>query len=1289
MRLAVCFFLLAFLCCISETKAYDARFYSINDLHGISVREAGSVCEDDYGFIWASTKTGILRLTEDNFRFYQLPLETANILTVRLVYKKGILLAFTNNGQIFRYNPITDGFKMLVNMGSVLRTPYLNLNRVLIEDEKKIWISSSWGLFSYIDTTLTRIHEDGKEVFDIHWYKPSQFFIAKEYGVSIFNTQTLSFDTLFTWNFRVKKLYFDKLSEKLWLGTMSNGLFSYDFNTGQYSAYLNRKIPRQPILAIESNSDSTLMIGIDGQGIWELNSKKEEIKNVHKEDPDDRLSLRGNGVYDIFYDDNNRVWVCTYSGGVSFFDQASPLVSQVTHQINNPNSLVNNDVNSVLQDRNGNFWFATNNGISSWNVSTGIWKSFYYNTQEQAQVFLSLGEDLQGRIWAGTYSSGFYIIDGQTGKELAHYYDGDGNSFSCNYVFDIFCDSEGDVWVGGAQSNLICYLAKEGRFQKYPSYPLYAINQLSKNEFLLACTYGLVILNKDTGKGQNIMPDHIVNDIHLEEGTVWVGTSGDGLIKFDIRTKSISKFTIEAGLPSNFVNSVLHDGRYLWLGTENGLCRFDPENAFIQTYRSFLPLSNVSYNQNSRFRSVNGQLIWGTNQGVILFHPRAIQQFKAKGKIFFQDLTVLGKTIRERLSVPIDSLSELKLKHFQNTFSLEVLPIGTTSGSKFSWKLEGLDPDWSTPTSHRVINYTNVPGKSLQLKVRLYDESLSEILDERRILIKMMPPFWGTWWFMIFAFLLITGVIYFLFWSFISELKQKYTKEKIRFFTNTAHEIRTSLTLIKAPVEELSKERSLSEKGKYYLQMASEQASRLSGVVSHLMDFQKADMGKEQVVFTTLDVVEMIGRRIRMFETFAGKKNIEIQFSSNCETCLVSSNELFIERITDNLISNALKYSPPDSKVAVILTVDQNKWAIQVSDQGIGISKKDQRHLFNEFYRAENAINTKIVGSGIGLLLVKKYVTLLKGEISFESQENQGSTFKISFPVVLPSGTGSIEHLTDNDDGQLTSTQLDIPESLSEEGTEEVRFHILIVEDNEDLLNFMEHALSADFDILGSANGLLAWELLQRELPDLVVSDVMMPNMDGFELCRLIKSTYETSHIPVILLSALSGKAEQLQGLGLGADDYQTKPFDIDILRKKILNIILSRDTIRKKALGQFSRVSDEPIVSNNLNDRFLKRMLEVVKNNMANTEFGKDEFAFDMNVSSSLLYKKVKALTGQSPTDFIKNIRLEHAFELLSTQKYSITEISELSGFASIGYFSTVFKKHFGKTPSEFIKSR
>jgi len=195
--------------------------------------------------------------------------------------------------------------------------------------------------------------------------------------------------------------------------------------------------------------------------------------------------------------------------------------------------------------------------------------------------------------------------------------------------------------------------------------------------------------------------------------------------------------------------------------------------------------------------------------------------------------------------------------------------------------------------------------------------------------------------------------------------------------------------------------------------------------------------------------------------------------------------------------------------------------------------------------------------------------------------------------------------------------------------------------------------------------------------------------MDGFELCRLIKSTYETSHIPVILLSALSGKAEQLQGLGLGADDYQTKPFDIDILRKKILNIILSRDTIRKKALGQFSRVSDEPIVSNNLNDRFLKRMLEVVKNNMANTEFGKDEFAFDMNVSSSLLYKKVKALTGQSPTDFIKNIRLEHAFELLSTQKYSITEISELSGFASIGYFSTVFKKHFGKTPSEFIKSR
>jgi DNA-binding response OmpR family regulator len=325
-------------------------------------------------------------------------------------------------------------------------------------------------------------------------------------------------------------------------------------------------------------------------------------------------------------------------------------------------------------------------------------------------------------------------------------------------------------------------------------------------------------------------------------------------------------------------------------------------------------------------------------------------------------------------------------------------------------------------------------------------------------------------------------------------------------------------------------------------------------------------------------------------------------------------------------------------------------------------------------------VNAKIVGSGIGLLLVKKYVTLLNGQVTFKSQENVGSSFKVIFQVV------STATLTDSDAIE------DVSEAVFDEETAESmasKMRILIAEDNEDLCQFLSHALSPDYEVITTENGLLAWEMIQNDMPDLVVSDIMMPKMDGFRLCELIKTNYDTSHIPVILLTALTGKAEQLQGLGLGADDYLTKPFDMEILRQKIKSILLNREIIREKALRQSGGAKFNAIVPNNLNNQFLQRMLEVVRENISNSDFGKEDFASLMNVSTSLLYKKTKALTGLSPTDFIKNVRLEYALELLNTQNYNIAEVSDMSGFASSGYFSTVFKKHYGQSPSEFIKPK
>jgi len=599
--------------------------------------------------------------------------------------------------------------------------------------------------------------------------------------------------------------------------------------------------------------------------------------------------------------------------------------------------------------------------------------------------------------------------------------------------------------------------------------------------------------------------------------------------------------------------------------------------------------------------------------------------------------------------------------------------------------MEGFDEQWSQPTGNNVINYTNIPSGHFILKIRLFDSSLSNVLAERSIKINSIPPFWRTGWFWVLVIIVISGIVFLYLLYYINRLKQEHTEEKVRFFTNTAHDIRTSLTLIKAPVEELSKEKNLTESGKYYLNLAIEQARQLTSVVTQLMDFQKVDVGKEHLLPSMTDIVKLVSNRKIMLASYAKSKNIELVFVPDRENYMTAVDESKMEKIIDNLISNAIKYSLNNSQIQIDLRCDDKKWMLQVKDNGIGISKKAKRQLFKEFYRADNAINSKVVGSGIGLLLVKNYVAMHRGYISCSSQENVGSTFQIVIPFKSMLGK-SVATNAPSDIPTASSPIMDVFQQSDSETEIQTskEMKVLVVEDNDDLLNFMKATLSNDFKVFTAVDGEKAWEFISKQIPDLVVSDIMMPNMDGFELCKIMKSTYETSHIPIVLLTALSEKTDQLQGLGLGADDYLTKPFDMNLLIQRIKSIIRNREVVREKALKLIKGDSNEHILTNELNDKFVKKMVEVARANMTITEFDKEEFASAMNVSSSLLYKKSKSLTDQSPTDFIKTIRLNHAVELLQSKNYTVTEVSELCGFASLGYFSTVFRKHFGKSPSE-----
>jgi len=1272
---------------ISLAHPENVKFYNVNDLYGVPMRETASVCKDKNGFIWTSSKTGIMRLSGNICHIYSIPYQTTDIINVKLAYKNDLLIAYTNNGQVFCYNGTYDRFDFMFHLSRLLKNLHLVVTSIIIDNQGDLWISSTMGLHRYHKGEIAQVKNETSEVYSTEYDENHILYIRGD-EIRLMNIKSQTSDSIYKNSILsvnpIATLFYDATEKKLWIGGTYNGVYYFDFAKKTLVKLPIQSFPKQPVRAIKSYSDSTLLVGIDGQGIWEISKKGDRVLNIYKENADDPFSIRGNGVYDIFCDPDKRIWVCTYTGGLSFFEQVSPLANQIIHRINNTNSLSNNNVNKVIEDHEGNIWFATDNGVCCWDVSKDKWKTFYHNNQAQAQVFLSLCEDNRGRIWAGTFSSGIYVLDGKTGRELEHYSKGTRDyAFSSDFVFDIFKDNAGDIWLGGVMGDVVCYVSKENKFKSYQSLPIYAFAELSPDVMLAACTFGLCSINKQTGYVEILQEGYLLQDILAKDDDVWMCTCGDGLVRFNLKNKTTEKFTVEAGLPSNYVNSIIEDGDYLWLGTENGICRFNPRDKTAQTYPSLFPLNTASFNHSARCKLHNGNLIFGTSMGAILFDPESHRQIKLQGRIYFQDIIVSGRSIRENpafnLTAPLDSLPEITLNYKLNNLTLELLSLGTsTSGSKFSWKMDGLDKEWNKPSNHNKLTYTNIPTGSYTLELRMYDSSLSQIVTERKLLIHVTPPFWETVWFLLLAFIFVAVIAYFLLRFYINRLKQKHTEDKVRFFANTAHEVRTALTLIKAPIEELNKELNLSERGKHYLSLAIEQAGRLTTVSTQLLDFQKTDIGKEQLSLEMIDVVGLIANRLSMFESVAKSRNIELIYSYSPSTYPTAIDEPMMEKVIDNLISNAIKYSYPDSQVEILFTGSTQIWTLEVRDHGIGISPKAQKKLFKEFYRSENAINSKTIGSGIGLLLVKNYVELHNGNIHYVSQENKGASFTITVPYKEVPKKETRGQLNENEPS-LSNKITVFLESIKQKDV-----HLLIVEDDDDLRNFMLYALRKKFEVSVATDGIIAWEKIQQQKIDLVISDVMMPNKNGFELCSLIKSTYETSHIPVILLTSLAEKEQQVYGLGLGADDYLTKPFDMTLLISRIVSIIQNRKTVREKALKLIDENNNSQILFNELNDKFVKKAVEVIRANIANPDFGKDEFAAAMNVSSSLLYKKIKSLTDQSPIIFIKTIRMNYALELLQANKYSVTEVSEFCGFSDVSYFSKTFKQYFGKTPSE-----
>lgn len=1290
-------FLFIAIFCQLTTCAMNVEFHHINSKFGISIRKITSLCQDDNGFVYGASKMGIIRVTDDDCRIYPLPY-TSDINSIRLIYADSQIYAFSNNGQIFCYNKLYDRFELFMDLHYYVDDKYLAVYKVISTPDHTLWLATSQGIYQIKEGKPKLVTKKDVRVWSVDLVDTHTLIYATNRTINELNLQSMEDEVLYqhSVDLEITALHIDSKYKKIWIGTTSQGLYYLDINQ-LFAPHLNRflEFPAQPILAIEENIDDTLLFGVDGGGIWEMRRKDNRILHIYKESSSNLTSIKGNGVYDILCDENKRIWVATYSGGISFFEQREQQVAHICHQIGNLNSLGNDNVNRIIKDKNGNLWLGTDNGISKWDRKNNRWYHFLQNNSNENKVVLSLCQDDEGNIWAGTYSSGIYIVNSETGNIIQHL--NSTKEFSCQFIFDIFKDSQGDIWIGGIYSHVICYIAKERKFCVYSKRPVNSFFEIAPGKIVANCTYGLLLFNKEIGFVRNLFDKgYFVQDCVFIDKIFWIATNGQGLLRFDPQNNDIQRFTQENGIPSNYINSIATSNNSLILGTERGLCKFNLSNKSIYIYP--FSLSSLSYNANACCNLDNGEYIWGTNQGVVIFNPNTFDEIKSQGKIFCQDIRIGGTSIREipeLLTCPVNKIDTIDLRYDQNTVSLEVIPTKTSAKCNFLWKLEGTDKLWSNISWKQAVTYPNLPYGNHILRVRMYDTSLTQLLDERKLYLYISPPFWRTWWFYLLLIIVVIGILVLLSNLYIKHLKQLHSEDKIRSFSNMAHDIRTSLTLIKAPIEQLSQEKRLSESGYYYLNLVTEQANRLTFVATQLLDIQKADIGKGQLFLSKKDIVSLIHHRVQMFEAIAIKNKIQLNFVSNRPSYYTGIDEIKIEKVIDNLLSNAIKYSLVGGCINITLFLGEKEWHLTVTDQGIGIPEKVQSRLFKEFYRGDNVVNSRIVGSGIGLLLVKSYVVMHQGSISMKSKENMGTTFHVTIPYHIAdvaNVSGIQAKLHDNQISLAYTNSVKAPQAKNNgdnrDKLSKKEKYLLIVEDNLDLQEFIRYSFNNQYIVSVANNGKEAWSFVQKNNPDLIISDVMMPEMDGLQLCKLLKSTFETAHIPIILLTSLSEKTDELEGLHLGADDYVTKPFDLNLLNQRIETIIRNRETVKERSLRLIGKGNnlEQPVLLNELNDQFIKKAIKIVKKHIGDRNFGKEEFAAEMCVSSSLLYKKLKTLTSQSTVDFIKSIRMEYALELLHSHRYTITEISEYCGFSSITYFGVVFKKYFGKLPTDVL---
>ena len=1130
----------------------------------------------------------------------------------------------------------------------------------------------------------------------------------------------------------------------LWIYTTNHDAGVFYFNLSQKNwRHINStrskpKLNTNIVKGIVQDEGGILWIATDHGGINLLDKTDFSVSYVLN-NLEDEKSLSQNCINALYKDRDGIIWAGTFKNGVSFYHRNINRFKLYRHQLSNPQSLPFNDINAIVEDGLQNLWIGTNGGgLIYFDRKKNIYKQYLHDPRNpnslSTNVIVSLCLDRDNKLWIGTYFGGLISFDGNRFHHYRHDPD-DPNSLSDNSIWEIYEDSGGDLWIGTLAQGVAKLDRKTNQFVHYNmkgSNPIHAsyipaFMEDSDGNMWIGTGYGIDLLDKQTGKfvhylnrlnEKGSLSNNIVLAIYEDSrGLIWIATLG-GLNLFNKETKQFSVFTKADGLPDNSVLTILEDNnKNLWISTPHGLSnlkisfepgRKDSLSVQFSNYDEKDGLQGIQFNENAACRTSAGELIFAGSNGFNLFKPESIGINRKRPEVILTDFQIFNKTVgigkkvngKVVLEKSITETDAVVLDHSDNVFSLEFGSLSQfhPEKSQYKYMLEGFDKDWATTeATQRRVTYTNLdPGKYVfKVKAANNDGIWNE--DATTLMVTVLPPFWKTRTAFVLYAIMTLGALLLARWLVLynerikSQIQQEREKAhrmheldriKIKFFTNVSHEFRTPLTLILTPLEKILRSSPEGEQ-KNQFQLIHRNARRLLNLVNQLLDFRKIEVQEIVLNSSEGDIIKFIREVFYSFSDLSEKNNIYFTFQTTVQQIETLFDQDKLEKILFNLLSNAFKFTPVGGAVSVILNVRQHEESrfleINVKDTGIGIPLEEQEKIFERFFQHDLPNSMLNQGSGIGLSITREFVKIHGGSIHVQSEPGKGSCFTVRLPL-----TGLKLEVVGQTVESIRPAGVSVDKVINALDQSPKKPVLLLVEDNEDFRFYLKDNLKLQYSIIEARNGKEGLDFALSKMPDLIVSDIMMPEMNGIELCRKIKTDERTSHIPVIMLTARTEDEQKIEGFTCGANDYVTKPFNFEILQSRIGNLI-SQSVAFQKSFHRHIDVRPTDVHITSLDEKLIEKAIRIVEENIGEADFSVEKFSREIGMSRVHLYKKLLSLTGKSPIEFIRTIRLQRAAQLLQKSQLSVSEIAYQVGFNNPKYFSKYFKAEFNMLPSTY----